>query len=347
VIILCNLLRTNYTGVDLIYRKYIHLAYVEVIAGLISLVVAGDVLIRGAVSVSANFGLSKLVIGLTVIAFGTSAPELVVGIDAGLSGFPTLALGNVVGSNIANILLVIGFPAIFYPFTSNSSEVKRNYYIMLGGTVLFMILCTTGPFTHFHATLLVILLVAFVTNSYRVSRLGREALEADATLAEKAYEDLDELPEEPLTTPRATLCIIAGLAGLVFGADILVSGAVDIAREFNVSEAIIGLTIIAVGTSLPELVTSFMAARHGHGDVALGNVIGSNIFNLYAIMGGTAFVANVPIPESFLHIDLWVMAVSSAALIPFIQWKIRFTRVIGLAFCGSYIVYLWILGTFI
>ncbi len=320
------------------------MAYIEVIAGLILLVVAGDILIRGSVSIAENLGLSKLVIGLTVIAFGTSAPELVVGIDAALQGVPTMALGNVVGSNTANILLVIGFPAIFYPFVCDSSEVKRNYYIMLGGTALFMILCTMGPFTHFHATLLLILLVAFITNSYRVSRLGREALEADAKIAEHAYEDLDELPEVPLKTPKAALYVIAGLAGLMFGADILVSGGVDIARTFNVSEAIIGLTIIAIGTSLPELVTAIMAARHGHGDVALGNIIGSNIFNLYAIMGSTALVADVPIPDSFLSVDLWVMALSSAALIPFIQWKIRFNRVTGLVFFGAYIVYLWTLG---
>lgn len=320
------------------------MAYIEVIAGLILLVVAGDIMIRGAVSIAENFGLSKLVIGLTVIAFGTSAPELVVGIDAALTGVPTMALGNVVGSNIANILLVIGLPAVFYPFISDNNEVRRNYYIMLGGTALFMLLCTIGPLSLFHAILLLILLVAFVTNSYKVSRLGREVIQADQAISEHAYEDLDELSETPLKTPRASLYVVAGLVGLVFGADILVSGGVEIARTFDVSEAVIGLTIIAIGTSLPELVTAVMAARHGHGDVAIGNIIGSNIFNLYAIMGGTALVADVPIPDTFLRVDLWVMALSSSALIPFIQWKIRFNRVIGLAFTGTYIVYLWTLG---
>ncbi len=320
------------------------MAYIEVIAGLILLVVAGDIMIRGAVSIAENFGMSKLVIGLTVIAFGTSAPELVVGIDAALTGVPSMALGNVVGSNTANILLVIGLPAVFYPFICDSGEVKRNYYIMLGGTALFMILCTMGPFNHFHATLLLILLFAFLTNSYRLGRLGNVATGTDKDFAEHAYADLDELPEEPLKTPKASLYIIAGLAGLMFGADILVDGGVDIAKSFNVSEAVIGLTIIAIGTSLPELVTAIMAARHGHGDVALGNVIGSNIFNLYAIMGATAFVTDVPIPDSFLRVDLWVMALSSAALIPFIQWKIRFNRVIGLIFTCAYIIYIWSLS---
>ena len=316
------------------------MAYFEVVAGLILLVVAGDVMIRGAVSIAENFGLSKLVIGLTVIAFGTSAPELVVGVDAALAGAPTLALGNVVGSNTANILLVIGLPAMFYPFICDSSEVRRNYFIMLGGTVFFMLLCLTSPFGHFHATLLLILLIAFLANSYKIGRLNKDQIEEDQQIAEEAYEDLDALPEKPLKTPRATFYVLIGLTGLMYGAYILVDGGILIAQSFQVSEAVIGLTIIAIGTSLPELVTALVAARHGHGEVALGNVIGSNIFNLYAIMAGTAFVAPIPIPQSFLHLDLWVMALSSAALIPFIVWKIRFTRVIGFAFTGAYIIYL-------
>lgn len=319
--------------------------YIQVIAGLILLVVAGDILIRGAVSTAENFGLSKLVIGLTVIAFGTSAPELVVGVDAALAGVPTMALGNVVGSNTANILLVIGLPAIFYPFVCDSSEVKRNYYIMLVGTVLFILLCTSGPLTHFHATFLLIFLFSFLYSSYKNGRIDTSLASEKKEISEHAYETLDELPEEPLSTGRAAIYIIAGLAGLMFGADILVDGGVVIAQSFGISEAVIGLTIIAIGTSLPELVTAVMAARHGHGDVALGNIIGSNIFNLYAIMGATAFVADIPVPQSFLTVDLWVMALSSFALIPFIQWKIRFNRVIGILFTGGYITYIYMLGT--
>lgn len=320
------------------------MAYIEVIAGLILLVGAGDILIRGSVSIAENLGVSKLVIGLTVIAFGTSAPELVVGIDAALTGVPTLALGNVVGSNIANIMLVIGLPAIFYPFVCDNSEVTRNYFIMLGGTALFIAFCWFGPLTIFHAILFLILLIAFLINSYIVGRRNEARLKQDQTIADHAYEDFDELPEQPLKTSRAALYIIVGLAGLIYGANILVDGAVAIARTFEISEAVIGLTIIAIGTSLPELVTAIVAARKNHGDVALGNVIGSNIFNLYAIMSGTAFVANIPIPQSFLSVDLWVMALSSAALIPFIVWKIRFNRVIGVIFTGGYIFYLWTLS---
>lgn len=320
------------------------LAYFEVVVGLVLLVVAGDIMVRGAVSIAANLGVSKLVIGLTVIAFGTSAPELVVGIDAALSGVPTLALGNVVGSNIANILLVIGLPAIFYPFICDSGEVRRNYYIMLGGTILFMVMCTMAPLTYIHAILLSILLLAFLINSYQLGKLDESQIQDDQKIADEAYDDLDELSDEPLKTSKASLYVFFGLAGLIYGAGVLVDGGVDIAKSFGVSEAVIGLTIIAIGTSLPELVTSIVAARKDHGDVALGNIIGSNIFNIYAIMAGTAFVTPVPIPQSFMHFDLWVMLLSSAALLPFLIWKIRFTRVTGLVFTGVYIIFLWTLG---
>jgi len=321
------------------------LAYLTVIAGLILLVIAGDIMIRGAVSIAENLGLSKLVIGLTVIAFGTSAPELVVGIQAAYEGVPTMALGNAVGSNIANIFLVIGLPAIFYPFSCDNSEIRRNYYIMLGGTVLFIILCWLGPITFIEGILLLILLGAFLINSYKVGRLDGNQHTRDRAISEDDDHDLDELPEKPLPTVRSGIYLLAGLAGLIYGAKLLVEGGVIIARTYNVSEAIIGLTIIAVGTSLPELVTSIVAARKNHGDVALGNVIGSNIFNLYAIMGGTAFVSDIPIPMSFLHLDLWVMMLASITLIPFIVWKLRFSRVLGLVFTGGYIIYLLMLGS--
>jgi len=315
-------------------------AYIEVIAGLVLLVIAGDILIRGAVSIAENFGISKLVIGLTLIAFGTSAPELVVGIDAAIAGVPTLALGNVVGSNIANILLVIGLPAVFFPFVCDSSEIKRNYFIMLGGTFFFILLCFTTPLGQVHSAILLILLSAFLYSSYRSGRLDKDQIAQDKKIAEEAYEDFAELTEKPLKSIRASLYVVVGLIGLIYGASILVEGAVVIAQSYDVSEAVIGLTIVAIGTSLPELVTAVVAARHGHGDVAIGNIIGSNIFNLFAIIGATTAVAPIPIPDSFLDVDLWVMALSSAALIPFVVWKIRFSRVIGIIFSSAYIIYL-------
>lgn len=313
--------------------------YIKLIGGLLLLVVAGDVLIRGAVSLAQSWGVSKLVIGLTVVAFGTSAPELVVGIDAALMGVPTLALGNVVGSNIANVLLVIGVPALFFPFFCNDTEVRKNLLIMLGGTVLFMLLCLTGPLGFWQGQLMMGLLIGFLVYSFKHAGSSSE-------VAKHAYEDIDELPDEPLPCSKSVIFLVLGLGGLMFGAHILVDGAVVIARGFGVSEAVIGLTIIAIGTSLPELVTAIMAARHGHGDVAVGNVIGSNLFNLYAIMGATALTAPVPIPQSFLEFDLWVMLGASLLLLPFVIWKIQVSKLIGGVFAGTYLAYLYMVGNF-
>ena len=320
------------------------MSYILVIVGLIFLVIAGNIMIRGAVSIAENFGLSKLVIGLTVVAFGTSAPELVVGINAALTGVPTLALGNMVGSNIANILLVIGLPIIFFPFAFEGQEIKQNYILMLAGTLIFILLCFNGPFTKVDALLLIALLLIFLVNSYKRSQPTVAVLRPDVSIVDPLENNIKEVLEQPLTTPRAILSVLIGLLGLVYGADILVKGGVEIARDFNVSEAVIGLTIIAVGTSLPELVTAIIALKKNHGEVALGNVIGSNIFNLFAIMGGTALVADVPVPASFLSIDLWVMLISSAALLPFVIWKIKLNRITGLIFCSGYIIYLFTLS---
>lgn len=313
--------------------------YIKVISGLLLLVVAGDILVRGAVSLARNWGVSKLVIGLTVVAFGTSAPELVVGVDAALMGVPTLALGNVVGSNIANVLLVIGLPALFFPFFCNDVEVRRNLLIMLGGTVLFMGLCLTAPLGFWQGQLMIALLIGFLVYSFKHAG-------SSAEVVKHAYEDMNELPDEPLPMARALIFLTLGLGGLVFGAHILVDGAVVIARAFEVSEAVIGLTIIAIGTSLPELVTAVMAARHGHGDVAVGNVIGSNLFNLFAVIGATALTAPVPVPQSFLALDLWVMLGASLVLLPFVIWKIQISRLVGGILAGSYLAYLYILGSF-
>jgi len=320
------------------------MSYILVITGLILLVFAGHILIRGAVSIAENLGLSKLVIGLTVVALGTSLPELVVGINAALAGVPTMALGNIVGSNIANILLVIGLPIIFYPFALEDPDLKRHYVIMLAGTVLFILLCFNGPFTWKYSLLLIPLLLIYLLNSYKRSRDATAQLKFDKPVDGSPKINIKETLENPLTVLRASLLVFIGLLGLIFGADILVSGGVEIARDFNVSEAIIGLTIIAVGTSLPELVTAIIALKENHGEVALGNVIGSNIFNLFAIMGGTALVADVPVPEPFLNTDLWVMLISSAALLPFIIWKVRLNRIIGLVFSAGYIIYLFSLS---
>ena len=307
--------------------------YIQVVGGLVLLVIAGDMLVGGAVSMAYRLGISKVVIGLTVVAFGTSAPELVVGVDAALSGAPTLALGNVVGSNTANILLVMGLPALIIPFTCYNLEVRNNYFIMLVSSVLFILLCFTAPLRWWHGSLLLLLLFGYLFHSYRETRKTRR-------LAREALEDVEGVPEKPLALWKSIVYLAGGLTGLVYGAHILVDGAVIIASDFGVPKAVIGLTIVAIGTSLPELMTVIMAAKHRHGDVAFGNVIGSNIFNLFAIMGATALTTPVPVPRDFLTLDLWVMLGASLMVFPFALRNKELTRSWGALLTLGYMGYL-------
>jgi cation:H+ antiporter len=308
------------------------MAYLQVIAGLVLLVFAGDYLVRGAVSLAQRAGISKLIIGLTVVAFGTSAPELVVGIDAVLKGSPTLALGNVVGSNIANVLLVVGLPAIVAPMACDAPRLGRNLMIMLVASALFVGLAHNGSFTWKEGSILFAFLIMFLVYSGMRAKHGPCPIEVQ--------EEFEEIQETPDSYKLAAIMLIGGLAGLAVGADWLVLGAQDIARDFGVSEAVIGLTLVALGTSLPELVTAMVAAVRGHCDVAVGNVIGSNIFNLLGIMGITSMVGNVPVPQSFIDVDLWVMLGTSALLIPFCKLRSKIGKVSGVALFTMYIGYM-------
>ncbi len=311
--------------------------YLKVIAGLVALVYAGDILVRGSVSLAKNMGVSNLVIGLTVVAFGTSAPELVVGVDAALSGFSDMALGNVVGSNIANILLVIGIPAMIYPFNIHDIEIRHNMIIMLVATGFFILLVFYKDLTAPSGMLLLIMLFAYLLHAHKRSKKQTASGIAMG-------EEMDELCEDAQKTSTALFYLVGGLMGLMLGAHILVEGAVIIAQNFGVSEAVIGLTIIAIGTSLPELITALMAARRGHGDLAVGNVIGSNVFNLYAVMGAVSIAAPIHIPVSFLKVDLWIMAAAALILLPFTLKKITISRRTGFLFILFYVTYLIYLG---
>ena len=308
------------------------MAYIQVVAGLVLLVFAGDFLVRGAVSLAQRAGISTLIIGLTVVAFGTSAPELVVGIDAVLKGAPTLALGNVVGSNIANVLLVVGLPAMIAPMTCNAPRLGRNLMIMLVATTLFIGLAFNGSFGRQEGSILFAFLVLFLLYSGMRAKTSTDC--ANNT------ERCDEISETPDSYMLSGALVIGGLIGLGIGADLLVVGAVEIAVGFGVSKAVIGLTLVALGTSLPELVTALVAAVRGHCDVAVGNVIGSNLFNLLGIMGITSLVGVVPVPESFLRVDLWVMLAASLLLVPFCRMRSKVGKVSGATMVTLYIGYM-------
>ncbi|MGO4907379.1 calcium/sodium antiporter [Pseudorhodobacter sp. W20_MBD10_FR17] len=300
-----------------------------VVAGLILLVLAGDALVRGAVNLSLRLGIPPLIVGLTVVAFGTSAPELLVSVKAVTDGAPGIALGNVVGSNIANILLVLGIPAIISTIHSSDLGVSRGFITMLAATALFIALCFVGPITWWHGLILLVGLGFMLFDNIRTARSTR------AVASEDDLEGAD--PSAPWWKIIAFL--VVGLIGLPLGANFLVEGAASIARVFGISETVIGLTLVAIGTSLPELATSIIAAFKKQADVAMGNVIGSNVFNLLGIIGVAGFVGDIAVPASMLNYDLWVMAAASLLLIPFILMRHHITRAVGIAFVAAYVAY--------
>ncbi|OUR79415.1 hypothetical protein A9Q83_03135 [Alphaproteobacteria bacterium 46_93_T64] len=305
--------------------------YLQVAAGLILLLVCGELLVRGAVALAEHFNISKLLIGFTIVAFGTSAPELVVCIQAALDGAPGIAVGNVVGSNIANILLVLGAPALIYPLTCDSKSAFRDSLIVISGSLLFTVLAWTGIIAFWQGLLLVIMLTVIIYLAYRRARK-----EGDLS-ADEALEEYEE--NMPKTLWVSGFFIISGLIGLVIGSRLLVTGAVSIATEAGVSEEIIGLTLVALGTSLPELATSLIAAFRRHGDVAIGNVLGSNLFNITGIIGVTSMVTPIAAPEQILHFDLFFMLAASALLILIFHLKKPIGRALGGFLFISYLAY--------
>ena len=297
--------------------------YLEVAGGLVLLLLGGEMLVRGAVSLARRLGVSALVIGLTVVGFGTSAPEAVVSIGAVLKGVPDIAVGNVVGSNIANILLVLGVAVLIFPIACDPRSVKRDGYTLLATTAIFVLAAWTGSFERWMGIVMLGGLAGYLAYCYRDEH-GREASDPAAELHIREAEEIETLPGS-VWVPWATAG--AGILVLVVGADFLVEGGVELARALGVSEAVIGLTLIAVGTSLPELATAVVAALRRHTDVVLGNVIGSNMFNLLGVLGAAALVHPVAVAEKFLRMDLWIMlGVTIAGLLFMVRgWRLSRT----------------------
>lgn len=302
--------------------------------GLVLLLLAGDALVRGAVNLSLRLGVPALLVSLTVVAFGTSAPELLIATQAIHEGAPGIALGNVVGSNTANILLVLGIPALISGIHTHGSEIHKNYLIMLVASVLFIVIAFFGPITWVQGLILLATLGLILTLQARDALAHRRA--GDQT-------ELDEVEgaDPDMPWPKIAIFLALGLVGLPLGADLLVGASTNLARHFGISETVIGLTLVAIGTSLPELATSVMAALRRQADVALGNVVGSNMFNLLAIIGIASFVGPIPVDPEFLAFDLWVMLAASLVLAPFVFLGKSMTKRWGLAFLVLYGTYLW------
>ena len=308
--------------------------------GLVILLLAGDSLVRGAVNASLRLGVPALIVGLTIVAFGTSAPELLVSIRAIQDDAPGIALGNVVGSNIANILLVLGIPALISGIRTGDSETRKSYVTMIAASVLFIALAFLGPLTWMHGLVLLAALTVILWDQLREALAHRRNGLAAADDDEEEVEGAD--PSMPWW--KIGLFTLLGLVGLPLGADLLVENSVLIARGFGVSETVIGLTLVAIGTSLPELATTVMAAIRREADVALGNVIGSNMFNLLAIMGLASFFGTIDVDRQFLTFDFWVMLGASLILAPFVFSRtLDMTKRWGILFVALYGAYLYAL----
>lgn len=304
------------------------------LAGLAVLVVGADVLVRGASRLAVSFGVSPLVVGLTVVAFGTSAPEMAVSVGSALAGSPDLAIGNVVGSNIANVLLILGISALITPLLVDEQIIRQEIPIMIGASALLVVMALDGNIGLLESIALFGLVIAYtvflVVQSRRASKHVQDEFET-------------EIPTSTWDRHWAVQVglIVGGLVMLVVGADWLVDSAVAFARAFGVSDLVIGLTVVAVGTSMPEIATSIVAAIRGQRDIAVGNVVGSNVFNLLAVLGaaGIASGAGLPVSEAARNFDLWVMLAVAFACLPIMITGREIARWEGGVFLAYYAAY--------
>ena len=307
------------------------LSFFILAAGLVLLVFAGDYLVRGSVGLAENLGISPLVIGLTVVAFGTSAPELFISTQAALSGSPGIAIGNVVGSNVANVLLVIGLPALIAPLAATEPGLRRNMTVMLGVTAVYFWMSMNGIVGRLEGLVLFAMLAAYIGWQIHMARARREP-------QDDYHEEIGEAPHDKY---RIGLSIVGGLIGLPVGAQLTVLGASDIARAFGVSDEAIGLTIVAVGTSLPELATTLTAVLRGSTAVAMGNVVGSNLFNIMCILGITGMIVPLSVSDRIIAIDNWVMAATTLILALLAYARMSAGRIIGVVMVLAYAAYTW------
>jgi len=308
------------------------ITFAILVASLVGLIVAAEFVVRGSVALALRLHVPPLLIGLTIVAFGTSAPELLVSAQAALSGMPGLSIGNIIGSNVANVFLVLGVPAIIYPIAANQPTIRRNTSFMLGATLLFMYFSWSGVLVFWQGALMFGLIIIFlVLAGLRVANGSSK----DPNMQELV--ELSEVGNLPKTWIMIAVLLIAGLIGLPLSSHFLINSASTVAGFFGVSNAMIGLSIVALGTSLPELATTVAAAMHKQSAMALGNVIGSNLFNILAVMGVTAMLTDVPIPADFAPANFWIMLGASLVLAAFVFTHRSITRPFGILFLIGYI----------
>jgi cation:H+ antiporter len=312
----------------------IQLALLSLAGGLAMLTAGGELLVRGATRLAKRLGMTPLLIGLTVVAFGTSMPEFFVGLIALLQKHPDIMIGNVIGSNIANIGLILGISALLYPLPVNFKTISKELFLVLAASLILMLMAWYGRADRLMGLIFVISLLLYTYFSYQAA--GRQR---------KRSADPDNPGSKPVVASYFTIFtfIGGGLVLLAFGSDFFIKGAVDVALFLGVNELIIGLTLAAVGTSLPELASSFAALRHRQSDLLVGNIIGSNLFNLLMVLGFGAIIRPFPLPPSLLMRDLPCMFAFSAVLVPILRTGNMLTRYHGTFFLLAYGGYIWLL----
>jgi cation:H+ antiporter len=306
--------------------------------GLLLLLGGAEFLVKGAAALATRIGVSPFLIGLTLVGFGTSSPELVASLEGAFRGYPGIAVGNVVGSNIANILLILGASGLIFPLVCDRDVLKRDGAMMLIAAAAFVVVCLVGELSRLAGFAFLAVLALYLVYTYRADKKGQDgAGELHAAEAEflKA--------RHPMSLVIEIVMAAGGLIALVTGASLLVGSAVEIATGFGISDSIVGLTIVAVGTSLPELATSVLAALRRQADIAIGNVVGSNIFNVFGIAGVVASVKPVSVPGDIASFDIWVMAAASILFMVFAWSGRRIGRVEALLLLlgyGAYVTFL-------
>ncbi len=305
----------------------------SLLAGIALLTLGGESLIRGAVAGARRVGVSPLLTGLVVVGFGTSAPELVVSIDAAINQQPDIAVGNIVGSNIGNILLILGLCAVICPMVVQPLALRRDGLVVVLASLLFIGLSFGGALGRIDAAIFIAGLVGYLVWAYlSESRQHIPAAEMHASEAE-------EMTKLPTTGWMIVVALVIGL-GMLIGGALLLYGAIGLAQAMGISEAVIGLTIVAVGTSLPEMAVSVVAALRRHADVAIGNILGSNIFNLLGILGISAFLQPLPLAPRVALFDQWVMLGAAGILVLFLYTGMRLSRWEGAALLAGYAAYI-------
>jgi cation:H+ antiporter len=309
------------------------MSYLFLVGGFVLLLTGGEALVKGAVGVARRFEVSPLLIGLTLVGFGTSTPELITSVEAALRGSPGIAVGNIVGSNIFNILFILGLAAVVQPLRAHPDAFVRDGTVLALSAVACVTVAAVGSLTRPVGALLVLSLAVYVIYTYRRERRAPDA-GAELHASEAAAAD-----PAPRGLAVSLLLAVGGIALTIGGATLLVEGAIDVARTLGVSETVIGLTVVAAGTSLPELVTSIVAGLRKQPDVAYGNIVGSNIYNILGILGVTALIQPIPVPSEILRVDVWVMLAATFLMLFFTWTGWRLSRAEGLSFLAGYVAY--------